>query len=284
MSSITSSSGSTSPPERGSSGAAAAAAKRLVGPAIAGGLLGGLLMIGLMIIVMGVQGKGYATPLNVGMAAFVYTVAPPLSMLPKLMAAMGIKLPAAVMAQLMPAIHSGHIPPMMLHKLGPMLMSSGVPPAKVQLMGQLMSGHATNSTVAKLMSGMTPHARKMVMSAMPVHASHVVVGAILHFAFATFLAFTFFGIIAAAAWLAIPGLRTWWAPILFSMIGAGIAYVVNRWGILPPINPIMAFVPQAWFFVGHMLFGFAVGVALAMALRQRAVRTAMSPTPGVALA
>ena len=270
-------------------GDAALVAKRLVGPAIVGGLIGGLLMIGMMIVVMGAQGKGYATPLNVGMAAFVYTVAPPVSMLPKLMAAMGIKLPAAVMAQLAPAIHSGHIAPATAHKLGMMLISMGVPPAKVQMMGALMTGHASNGTVAKLMSGMTPQARKMVMSAMPVHASHIEVGAVLHFAFATFVALTIFAVIAGAAWLAIPGLRTlilgtWVAPIAFSMIGAGIVYVINRWGTLPPINPIMGFVPEGWFFGAHMLFGFVVGVALALALRQPTVRNAMPAAEQAAFA
>ena len=30
-----------------------------------------------MIVVMGASGMGYATPLNLGMAAFVFTITPP---------------------------------------------------------------------------------------------------------------------------------------------------------------------------------------------------------------
>jgi len=56
-------------------------------------LLGGLAMIVVMILVMGAAGMGYATPLNLGMAAFVFTITPPTSMLPTLMGLMGIHLP-----------------------------------------------------------------------------------------------------------------------------------------------------------------------------------------------
>lgn len=59
--------------------------RRLSGPALLAGLLGGLAMIVMMILVMGAGGMGYATPLNLGMAAFVFTITPPISMLPKLM-------------------------------------------------------------------------------------------------------------------------------------------------------------------------------------------------------
>ncbi|HEY5986192.1 MAG TPA: hypothetical protein VIV12_07445 [Streptosporangiaceae bacterium] len=74
-------------------GDAAVMARRLFGPAIVAGLLGGLAMIVVMILVMGAAGMGYATPLNLGMAAFVFTITPPMSMLPRLMGLMGIHLP-----------------------------------------------------------------------------------------------------------------------------------------------------------------------------------------------
>ncbi|MDA8354950.1 MAG: hypothetical protein M0Z95_01290 [Actinomycetota bacterium] len=245
-----------------------AAAARLAVPSVFAGLLGGLFMIVVMILVTGTSGMGYASPLNLGMPAFVSTITPPLSMLPKLMAAMGITLPAPVMAQLAVAIHAGHIPPAMMAKLGPMLMSMHVPASEVHMMGLLMTGHATNSTVAALMSHMSPAARAMVMSAMPVSAAHVVVGTILHFAFAAFLGVAFFGIIGAAAWLGLPGMRTSAGLVAASVAGGAIVYVVNRWALLPPTNPMMALVPQIAFFLAHLLFGLVVGVVLAAAFQR----------------
>jgi hypothetical protein len=79
--------------------------RKLAVPAVAAGLLGGLFMIVVMILVMGAAGMGYASPLNLGMPAFVFTITPPLAMLPTLMSAMGITLPPSVMAQLTPALH-----------------------------------------------------------------------------------------------------------------------------------------------------------------------------------
>jgi hypothetical protein len=46
------------------------------------GLLGGAATIGLMILVMGDSGSGYAGPLNLGIRAFVKTITPPPRMLP----------------------------------------------------------------------------------------------------------------------------------------------------------------------------------------------------------
>ena len=56
-------------------GDAAALGRRLALPAMGVGLVGGLFMIVVMILVMGASGMGYASPLNLGMASFVYTVA-----------------------------------------------------------------------------------------------------------------------------------------------------------------------------------------------------------------
>ncbi|MGH2843497.1 MAG: hypothetical protein ACRDKL_07930 [Solirubrobacteraceae bacterium] len=82
-------------------------ARKLLTAGAVAGLLGGLGMMAVMILVMGGSGSGYASPLNLGMPGFVYTITPPISMLPKLMAMMGIHLPASTMAQLGPAIHRG---------------------------------------------------------------------------------------------------------------------------------------------------------------------------------
>ena len=107
-------------------GGAGPMARRLAGPGLLGGLLGGLAMIVVMILVMGAAGMGYATPLNLGMAAFVFTITPPLSMLPALMPLMGISLPASVMAQLSAAISSGHVSPAMMMGVPLMRTAGGV--------------------------------------------------------------------------------------------------------------------------------------------------------------
>src|SRR5713101_6906086 len=156
-------------------GDAAVMARHLFGPAIVAGLLGGLAMIVVMILVRGAAGMGYATPLNLGMAVFVFTITPPLSMLSRLMGLMGIHLPTSTMGQLTAAVHSGHISPAMMKGLGSMLMGMHVPAATVSQMGLLMSGKATNSTMASLLSAMSPQARAAVMNAMPVSAGQVAV-------------------------------------------------------------------------------------------------------------
>lgn len=256
--------GSRGIPARGDVGALA---RRLVLPGIDAGLLGGLLYIIVMILVMGTSGMGYASPLNLGMPAFVFLIAPPLAMFPMLMTMMGVTLPAPVMGQLAGAIHSGHIPAAMVQKLGPMLVSMHVPAAKVHMIGALMTGHATNSTVATLMSGLPPHARNAVMAAMPVDAGHVVVGVVLHFAFSAFMGLAIFAVVAAVAWF-LPALRNPMVLMAAGVIGGAIIYVINRWALLPPTNPMMALVPQIAFFLVHLLFGLVVGTGLAMVLRR----------------
>jgi hypothetical protein len=247
---------------------AGAMARRWFGPALLAGLLGGLAMIVVMILVMGAAGMGYATPLNLGMAAFVSTITPPMSMLPTLMGLMGIHLPPSAAGPLMAAVHSGHISPAMMHTLGAMLTGMHVPAATVSQMGLLMSGQATNSTLAGLMTGMSPSARAAVMSAMPVSAGQVAVGTILHFAFAAFLGVAFAAVIGAAAWAKVPGMRSSGGIVTAGVIGGAIVYVIMRWGLLPRVNPLMAFVPQLAFFFAHLLFGLTVGIVLAIAFRR----------------
>ena len=209
-------------------GDAAMMARRLFGPAVLAGLLGGLAMIVVMILVMGTAGMGYATPLNIGMAAFVFTITPPLSMLPSLMGLMGIHLPPSAAGPLIAAVHSGHISPAMTKSLGSMLLGMHVPAATVSQMGLLMSGKASNSTLASLMAGLSPSARAAVMHAMPVSAGQVVVGTILHFAFAAFLGVAFAAVIGAAAWVRVPGMRSSGGIVAAGVIGGAIVYVITR--------------------------------------------------------
>jgi hypothetical protein len=253
----------------GMTGQAGSMARRLAGAGVLAGLLGGLVMIVVMILVMGAAGMGYATPLNVGMASFVFTIAPPVSMLPMLMPLMGIHLPASVAPQVMAAAASGHIGPALMGQLQAMLMGMHLPAATVTQIGALMSGHATNAQVAGLMSMLPPSARATVMGAMPVSAGHVVAGAVLHFAYAGFLGVLFAMVIAAAMMMRVPLMRTAGGVVTAGVIGGAIVYVVMRWGLLPSVNPLMAFVPQTAFFLAHLLFGLVVGVVLAVMFRRR---------------
>lgn len=127
-------------------------ARRLAGAGVLADLLGGLAMI----VVIGAAGMGYATTLNVGMASFVFTIAPPAS---TLLPMMGIHLPASVAPQVMAAATSGHMSPALTSHLQWMLLGMHLPAATVTQIGGLMGGHATNAQVAGLMSMLPPSAR-----------------------------------------------------------------------------------------------------------------------------
>ena len=129
--------------------------------------------------------------------------------------------------------------------------------------------------IASLMSAMSPPARAAVMSAMPVPAGQVVAGAIVHFAVAAFLGVAFAAVIAAAAWARVPGLRTSGEIVTAGLTGGAVVYVITRWGLRPPVNPLMAFVPQIAFFLAHLLFGLVVGIVLAVALRRPGIAGAL---------
>lgn len=259
--------------QRGDSAGMMAMVRRVgLGGALAG-LLGGAVMIGLMILVMGASGSGYASPLNLGIPAFVKTITPPTRMLPTLMGLMGVHLPPPVMAQLGPAVARGHVSPAMIHHLGAMLMAMHVPTAKVQMMGVLMSGHASNTTMANLLAGMNPSARSAAMNAMPVSAGHVTIGAVTHFALSTVLGVTFAMAIIGLGirMLSIPVLRTSAGIVAASVIGGALVYVINRWVILPAIDPMMRLVPETAFFIAHLLFGLVVGAGVALIAHREGV-------------
>jgi len=54
-----------------------------------------------------------------------------------------------------------------------------------------------------------------------------------------------------------------------------LADVIMRWGLLPPVNPLMGFVPQIAFFLARLLFGLVVGIVLAVAFRRPSVAGAL---------
>ena len=245
---------------------------RWVPRAVGAGLAGGVVLAMIMMVVMAVAGQGFWSPVNLGIPAFVYTIAPPLTMLPSLLGAMGISLPASAMAPMSTAIASGHISSSMAQHFGSLLMGMHVPAAKVQLMGQLMTGHATNSTVSQLLASMPASARDAVMAAMPVSPGRVVVGLILHMMMSLLLGVAFATVILGARRAGLVALRTRAGVIGASMIGGAVVYVLMRWVLLPPTNSMMAFVPQWWFLIAHLMFGLVVGAILAPALVPRSAR------------
>ncbi len=227
------------------------------------GLLGGVVLAMIMMIVMGVAGQGFWSPVNLGIPAVVTTVTPPLTMLPALIRAMGIALPASTMSQLGSAIASGHLSPAMAQQFGAQLASMHAPASAIAPMGQLMTGHATNKTVSTLLSMMSPGARDTVMAAMPVSGGRVLVGLMLHMMMSAVLGVAFFLVIAALRRRGLGAVRGAGGVIGAGVVGGAVVYVVMRWILLPPTNSMMAFVPQWAFFAAHLMFGLVVGVLLA---------------------
>lgn len=256
-------------------GNASLAARQLALPSAFWGAMGGMALALTMMIVMGAAHMGFASAINIGMPAFIFTIAPPLQMLPSLMAGMGIALPPSTMTQLTMAIHSGHISPSMAKQFGGMLTSMHVPMAKVQMMSTIMTGHATNTTVSSLMSQMSPSARAAVMSAMPLNVGHMAVGLFLHFAFSMFLGLALFAVIGAFAWFAPRTLRTRVMFTTVGIIGGAVVYLVMRFILLPSTNPLMDFVPQIAFFLAHLLFGLVVGMGFAFVYERRSLDGAL---------
>ena len=78
----------------------------------------------------------------------------------------------------------------------------------------------------------------------------------------------------AAAWDRVPGMRSPAGIMSAGVAGGAIVYVM-RWGLLPPFNPMMAFVPQIAFFLAHLPFGLVVGVVLVVAFHRPSVAGAL---------
>lgn len=223
------------------------AGMRLAAAAAGGGLLGGAAMIVLLILYMGTAGMGYATPFNVALAAWFFPIRPPAAMMPALAKTLG---PVA-------ATH----------------------PAVMHAMMALKTGHATNATVATLMSHLPAAMRATVLGHMPIVAAHSAVGLILHFAFAIGVGLAFTAILAGLAWAGVPGMRTPAGLITASVIGGGLLFLIMDYGILPLLNPIMANAPQIAFLGSHLAYGLGVGVVVAAVLFRGGVINALPARP-----
>jgi len=66
-------------------------------------------------------------------------------------------------------------------------------------------------------------------------------------------------VIGAAAWDRVPGMRPPAGIMSAGVVAGAIVYVIMRWGLLPPFNPMMAFVPQIAFFLARLLFSLVGG-------------------------
>lgn len=187
-----------------------------------------------------------------------------------MLSAMGVTLPPPAMAKFGPAIASGTVTPEMGPQLGAMLKSQNVPPAKIEQINAVMSGTATNTTMADLLSDMSSSNRNAVMSSLPVTGGNLALGAITHFALSALLGMLLAMMIVGVGIqrLSLGLLRTPAGIAGTSMLGASVAYAVNRWIVLPAIDPLMRLVPQTAFFVGHLLFGLVVGLGITLIARR----------------
>ncbi len=105
---------------------------------------------------------------------------------------------------------------------------------------------------------------------MPVAASHLAVGMILHLAFSMLAGMVFitvlFGLRRAG-----PGvLRTVPGYVGAAIAGAALLYVVMIYLVLPWANPLMCrMTPRGPFFIGHLVYGLVFGL-VAYPLARRA--------------
>jgi hypothetical protein len=166
--------------------------------------------------------------------------------------------------------------PMLMKAMGPMAAGH---PGMMHAMMALQGGHASNATVATLMGNMPPGLRAMVMTHLPVIAGHVVVGLVIHFAFAAAMGIVFTAILTTLAWLRLPGLRGSFGIMAASTIGGGLLFVIMDFGILPLLNPIMAMAPTAAFLGAHLVYGLAVGAVVAWTLYPRKALSVLPPAP-----
>ena len=51
-------------------------------------------------------------------------------------------------------------------------------------------------------------------------------------------------------------------------------YLVNRWVVLPAIDPMMRLAPEGWFLVSHPLFRAVAGLGIALLARRDGVLSA----------
>src|SRR6266851_4253736 len=105
---------------------------------------------------------------------------------------------------------------------------------------------------------------------MPVAASHVAVGMILHLAFSMVVGMVFITVLVALRRAGVGVLRTVPGYVGAAVAGAALLYVVMIYLVLPWANPLMCHMtPRGPFFVGHLIYGLVFGL-VAYPLARRA--------------
>jgi hypothetical protein len=105
---------------------------------------------------------------------------------------------------------------------------------------------------------------------MPVAASHLAVGMILHLAFSMLVGMVFITVLFALRRAGLGVLRTVPGYVGAAVAGAALLYVVMIYLVLPWANPLMCHMtPRGPFFVGHLIYGLVFGL-VAYPLARRA--------------
>jgi hypothetical protein len=105
---------------------------------------------------------------------------------------------------------------------------------------------------------------------MPVAASHLAVGMILHLAFSMLAGIVFITVLLGLRRAGLGVLRTAPGYVAASVAGAALLYVVMIYLVLPWANPLMCHMtPRGPFFIGHLIYGLIFGL-VAYPLARRA--------------
>jgi hypothetical protein len=108
---------------------------------------------------------------------------------------------------------------------------------------------------------------------MPVAASHLAVGMILHLAFSVLVGIVFITILFGLRRAGLGVLRSAPGYIGASIAGAALLYVVMMYLVLPWANPLMCHMtPHGPFFIGHLIYGLIFGL-VAYPLARRAAES-----------
>jgi hypothetical protein len=106
---------------------------------------------------------------------------------------------------------------------------------------------------------------------MPVAASHLAVGMILHLAFSILVGIVFITILFALRRAGLGLLRTAPGYIGAAIAGAALLYVVMIYLVLPWANPLMCHMtPRGPFFIGHLIYGLIFGLVAYPLVRRAA--------------
>lgn len=109
---------------------------------------------------------------------------------------------------------------------------------------------------------------------MPVAASHLAVGIILHLAFSIVVGIVFITILFGLRRAGLGALRTAPAYVGASIAGAALLYVVMMYLVLPWANPLMCHMtPRGPFFIGHLIYGLIFGLVAYPLARRAAAST-----------